>query len=52
MVSATAPDDVVEGLENKKGNVIAVQWHPEMLHRNPDVAFMNNLFKFVIDNAK
>lgn len=50
--SATAPDGVVEGLENKKGNVIAVQWHPEMLHRNPDVAFMNNLFKFVIENAR
>lgn len=49
---ATAPDGVVEGLENKQGNVIAVQWHPEMLHRNPDVAFMNNLFKFVVDNAK
>lgn len=49
---ATAPDGVVEGLENKKGNVIAVQWHPEMLHRNSDVAFMNNLFKFVVDNAK
>ncbi|NRO35986.1 putative glutamine amidotransferase [Lactobacillus helveticus] len=52
IASATAPDGVVEGLENKAGNVIAVQWHPEMLHRNPDVAFMNNLFKFVIDNAK
>ena len=49
---ATAPDGVVEGIENKKGNVIAVQWHPEMLHRNSDVAFMNNLFKFVVDNAK
>ena len=52
IASATAPDGVVEGLENKKGNVIAVQWHPEMLHRNPKVAFMNNLFKFVIENAK
>lgn len=44
---ASSPDGVVEGLENESGNVLAVQWHPEMLHRNPDVAFMNNLFKFV-----
>lgn len=50
--SATSPDGVPEGIENKAGTVIGVQWHPEMLHRNPDVSFMNNLFKFVIDNAK
>lgn len=50
--SAVAPDGVVEGIENKAGTVIGVQWHPEMLHRNPKVAFMNNLFKWVIDNAK
>ncbi len=42
----------LKDLKIKKGNVIAVQWHPEMLHRNSDVAFMNNLFKFVVDNAK
>lgn len=52
IASAKSPDGVVEGLETKNGNVVAVQWHPEMLHRNPDVKFMNNLFKFVIDNAK
>ncbi|RVU70038.1 MULTISPECIES: gamma-glutamyl-gamma-aminobutyrate hydrolase family protein [Lactobacillus] len=50
--SATAPDGVPEGIENKEGTVIAVQWHPEMLHRNKQVAFMNNLFKWVVDNAK
>ena len=50
--SAVAPDGVPEGVENKTGTVIGVQWHPEMLHRNPDTAFMNNLFKFVINNAK
>lgn len=50
--SAKAGDGVPEGIENKAGSVIGVQWHPEMLHRNPDVSFMNNLFKFVIDNAK
>lgn len=50
--SATAPDGVPEGIENKAGTVIGVQWHPEMLHRNPDVQFMNKLFKWVIENAK
>lgn len=49
---ATASDGVAEGIENKEGTVIGVQWHPEMLHRNKKVAFMNNLFKWVIDNAK
>lgn len=49
---ATAPDGVPEGIENKAGTVIGVQWHPEMLHRNKNVSFMNNLFKWVIDNAK
>lgn len=50
--SATAPDGVPEGIENKAGTVIGVQWHPEMLHRNPQISFMNNLFKWVIKNAK
>lgn len=50
--SAAAPDGVPEGIENQAGTVIGVQWHPEMLHANRDVSFMNNLFKFVIDNAK
>lgn len=47
---AKSDDGVVEGLENAAGNVLAVQWHPEMLHRNQQVAFMNNLFKFVVNN--
>lgn len=49
--SAQALDGVPEGLENEQGTVIGVQWHPEMLHRNPQMAFMNNLFKFVIKQA-
>ena len=49
---ADASDGVPEGLENKQGNVLAVQWHPEMLHNNPNTANMNNLFKFVIERAK
>lgn len=50
--SGVAPDGVPEGFENEKGTIIGVQWHPEMLHRNKNVEFMNNLFKWVIDNAK
>lgn len=52
IASAKASDGVVEGLENAAGNLLAVQWHPEMLHNNPAVAYQNNLFKFVVDNAK
>jgi putative glutamine amidotransferase len=48
---ARTEDGVIEGLENESSNILAVQWHPEMLHRNPDVKFMNNLFKFLIQNA-
>lgn len=51
-VSGKSPDGVVEAIESSNKNVIAVQWHPEMLHNNKSVAFMNNLFKWVIDNAK
>lgn len=50
--TATASDGVPEGIENKAGTVIGVQWHPEMLHRNPKVSYQNNLFKWVINNAK
>lgn len=49
---ATATDGVPEGLENEQGNILAVQWHPEMLHKNPNTPYMNNLFKFVVENAK
>lgn len=49
---AHASDGVIEGLENKDANILAVQWHPEMLHKNPETKFQNSLFKFVIENAK
>ena len=49
-VSARCVDGVVEAIENKDASVIAVQWHPEMLHRV--VPYQNNLFKYIIDNAK
>lgn len=51
-VSAIAADGVVEGLESDNGLVMAVQWHPEMLHNNPKAEFMNNLFKFVVNGEK
>lgn len=50
VVSGRASDGVVEAIESTKKDIIAVQWHPEMLHRK--VSCQNNLFKYVIDNAK
>jgi putative glutamine amidotransferase len=38
IVSAKAPDGVVEGLESSDGRILAVQWHPELL-KKPDPAF-------------
>lgn len=38
VVSAKAPDGVVEGLESPDGAVLALQWHPELLDA-PDPAF-------------
>ncbi|CAH1853365.1 gamma-glutamyl-gamma-aminobutyrate hydrolase family protein [Convivina intestini] len=49
---AYANDDICEGFENASGTVIGVQWHPEMMCSNPDTAFMNNLFRYVIEQAK
>jgi putative glutamine amidotransferase len=39
IVSAKAPDGVVEGLETPDGRIVAVQWHPELL-KKPDPAFV------------
>ncbi len=39
VVSARAPDGVVEALEVPGRPVLAVQWHPEMLARRPDPTF-------------
>lgn len=49
-ISARCVDGVVEGIENVDASVIAVQWHPEMLHRVSKI--QNNLFKYVIEQAK
>jgi len=37
-VTAVAPDGVVEAVESQDGNLLAVQWHPEMLG-GPDPVF-------------
>jgi putative glutamine amidotransferase len=39
IVSAKAPDGVVEGLETPDGRIVAVQWHPELL-KKPDPTFV------------
>lgn len=49
-VAARATDGVVEAIENDDASIIAVQWHPEMLHRV--VSYQNNLFKHIIEHAK
>lgn len=51
VVSAKASDGVIEWLETKNGQVIGVQWHPEMLHNNEHVSYQNNLFKNLIIKA-
>jgi putative glutamine amidotransferase len=39
LVSAKAPDGVVEGLETPDRRIVAVQWHPELLEK-PDPTFL------------
>lgn len=48
IASAHAADGVTEGLESHDGRILAVQWHPEMLHRNSREAFMNRLFQHLM----
>jgi putative glutamine amidotransferase len=44
IVTARAEDDVVEGIEDRAGNILGVQWHPEWL---ADLA----VFGWVVDRA-
>jgi putative glutamine amidotransferase len=46
VVSAIADDGVVEGLETTDGEVLAVQWHPELLTK-PDP-----VFGWLVDEAR
>jgi len=39
IVSATAPDGVIEGLETNDGQLLALQWHPELMAK-PDPSFV------------
>lgn len=48
-VGAMSTDGVVEAIENKEKNILAVQWHPEMLHRSTPE--MNVLFSDLIEKA-
>ena len=38
-VTAKAPDGVVEGIETKDRQVVAVQWHPENMWREYEAAY-------------
>ena len=50
-VSAVAPDGIIEGLESTNDNfVLAVQWHPEMLHRKNSE--MLALFQLLVAKAE
>lgn len=43
VVSATAPDGVIEAIEGQTTDVVAVQWHPEMLHEEGGDALFADL---------
>ena len=48
VVTATAEDGVIEGFElDGRPEVLAVQWHPEMLAEQPDPAFA-----WLVDEAR
>lgn len=39
-ITATAPDGVIEGVELEGGRVVGVQWHPEVLGKDPIFAWL------------
>jgi putative glutamine amidotransferase len=43
VVSAVAPDGVIEAIEGQAADVLAVQWHPEMLHEEGGDALFADL---------
>ncbi|MHA8137630.1 gamma-glutamyl-gamma-aminobutyrate hydrolase family protein [Lactobacillaceae bacterium Scapto_B20] len=49
-VTATAPDGVIEGLENKDGSVQCVQWHPENIWKH--MPEENQIFVDFIERAR
>lgn len=46
-VSATAPDGVIEAIENEDGTIMGVQFHPERMG-----AAMQPLFRHLVDRAR
>lgn len=49
IVSARAMDNVIEGIEARKGLIMGVQWHPEMMaHKFPE---MRKFFEVLVENA-
>jgi putative glutamine amidotransferase len=51
VVSATAPDGLVEGLEGENGRyVVGVQWHPEALTERQEAA--RHLFTQFVETAQ
>lgn len=49
-VTARAADGTVEGLEGIEEPILAVQWHPEMMHR--ERRDMQRLFSWLLDPAR
>ena len=49
-VSAIAKDGVIEGIQSEDGNIIGIQWHPEMMYRNRED--MSNIFKAFINKCR
>lgn len=49
-VAATAKDGTIEAVEDSKRNIMATQWHPEMMSANSPE--MMGLFKDLIQRAK
>lgn len=50
-ISAIASDGVVEAVENSNGNVIAVQFHPEIFAAEGKQPYLN-IFTYLIEKAK
>lgn len=49
IVSAQAPDGVIEGIETTNGQIIGVQWHPEDLYNQQPTA--QKLFKAFLNRG-
>lgn len=50
LINCKSSDGIIEGIESKCGNILAVQWHPENLWRYTDENI--KLFKWLVDKSK